>query len=171
MTPQLKKEVMRFERYKRQFAFLEDKGIKSQEELLGLKASVEEKLDELLKERTLLNVIKKRRQPVYAALADLAVYAEARNLYLAGQEGFEAEYAKYAEAEALLDKQPKSQRQLTLEKAQIYNAVAEINREIHSLRQELTLCEEVKKKLPQISRTIEKVEQRKIENQRESEVR
>ena len=171
MTPQLKKEVMRFERYKRQFSFLEDKGIKSQEELLELKASVEEKLDELLKERTWLNVIKKRRQPVYAALADLAVYAEARNLYLAGQEGLEAEYAKYAEAEALLDKQPKSLRQLALEKSDNYNAVAEINREIHSLRQELTLCEEVEKKLPQISRSVEKVEQRKIENQREGEVR
>ena len=162
---------MRFERYKRQFVFLEDKGIKSQEELLEFKASIEKKLSSLLKERTLLNVMKKRRQPVYAALADLAVYAPAGDLYLQGQTGLEAEYAKYTEAEVLLAKCPKSKEQLAAEKAQIYKAVAEINQEIQALRQEIRLCEEVEMKVPKIQRTIEMVENRRIEQTREQEIR
>ncbi len=176
LTPQLKKEVMRFERYKQQFTFLEAKGITNKTELSELKNANEAKLAELLKDRTLLNVMKKRRQPLYKALADLAVYAPARDLYLQGQSGLEAEYEKYTQAEALISKCSKSPVQLTAEKAAIYKAVAEINQEIQALRREIILCEEVAVKAPKIQKTIEaveqrKVEQRKVEQARETEVR
>ena len=49
--------------------------------------------------------------------------------------------------------------------------MAEINKEIQSLRQELGLCEEVAVKAPKIQKTIEAVEQRKFEQARVSEVR
>lgn len=176
LTPQLKKEVMRFERYKQQFTFLEAKGITNKTELSELKNANEAKLAELLKDRTLLNVMKKRRQPLYKALADLAVYAPARDLYLQGQSGLEAEYEQYAQAEAQISKSSKSTVQLTAEKAAIYKAVAEINQEIQALRREIILCEEVAVKAPKIQKTIEaveqrKVEQRKVEQARETEVR
>ena len=89
-TPQLKKEVMRFERYKEQFAFLDAKEISTKQGLTEYKEAAENKLTNLLKERTLLNVVKKRWQPLYKALADLAVYTPARDLYLQGQSGLEA---------------------------------------------------------------------------------
>ena len=170
-APQLKKELMRFDRYKEQFAFLEAKEISTKQEMAEYKAAAEKKLAELLKDRTLLNVMKKRRQPLYKALADLAVYAPARDLYLQGQSGLEAEYEKYTQAEALLGKCSKSLEQLIAEKAAIYKAVADINKEIQTLRREITLCEEVEIKAPKIQKTIEVVEQRKFEQARESEVR
>ena len=119
------------------------------------KAVAENKLTDLLKERTLLNVMKKQRQPLYKALADLAVYAPARDLYLQGQSGLEAEYEQYAQAEAQISKSSKSTVQLTAEKAAIYKAVAEINQEIQALRREIILCEEVAVKAPKIQKTME----------------
>lgn len=169
LTPQLKKEVMRFERYKEQFAFLEAKNITNQAELSELKKANEAKLAQLLKDRTLLNVMKKRRQPLYKALADLAVYAPARDLYLQGQSGLEVEYEKYTQAETLISKCSKSPVQLTDEKATIYKAVAEINQEIQTLRREIRLCEEVEVKVPKIQRNIEVIENRKMEKTREME--
>lgn len=171
LTSQLKKELMRFERYKQQFEFLEEKGIKSKEELLALKSANEAKLAELLKDRTLLNVVKKRQQPLYAALADLTVYAPARDLYLQGQVGLEEEYARYVQAESMLKKTPLTRERLEEEKAGIYKAVAEINKEIQALRREITLCDEVAVKAPKIQKTIEDVEQRKVEQTRESKAR
>ena len=124
-----------------------------------------------MKDRTLLNVVKKRRQPLYAALADLAVYAPARDLYLQGQARLEEEYAMYVQAESMLKKTPLTRERLEEEKAGIYKAVAEINKEIQALRREITLCDEVEKKAPEIRKTIEDVEQRKVEQTRESKAR
>ena len=115
--------------------------------------------------------MKKQRQPLYKALADLAVYAPARDLYLQGQSGLEAEYEQYAQAEAQISKSSKSTVQLTAEKAAIYKAVAEINQEIQALRREIILCEEVAVKAPKIQKTIEVIENRKMEKTREMEVR
>ncbi len=171
LTPQLKKEVMRFERYKEQFAFLEAKNITNQAELSKLKTANEAKLAELLKYRTLLNIMKKRRQPLYKALADLAVYAPARDLYLQGQSGLDNEYEQYIQAEALIGKCSKTPVQLTAEKAAIYKAVADINKEIQTLRREIRLCEDVEVKAPKIQKTIEVIENRKMEKTREMEVR
>lgn len=170
-APQLKKELMRFERYKEQFAFLEAKNITNKAELSKLKTANEARLAELLKDRTLLNVMKKHRQPLYKALADLAVYAPARDLYLQGQSGLETEYEQYTQAEAQISKSSKSPVQLTAEKAAIYKAVADINKEIQALRREITLCEEVDVKAHKIQKIIEVVEQRKFEQARETEVR
>ena len=49
--------------------------------------------------------------------------------------------------------------------------MAEINKEIQALRREITLCDEVEKKAPEIRKTIEDVEQRKVEQTRESKAR
>ena len=150
---------------------MEAKGISKKQEMTEYKAAAENKLKDLLKERTLLNVMKKRRQPLYKALADLAVYAPATDLYFQGQSGLEAEYTKYTEAEAQISKSSKSPVQLIAEKAAIYKAVADINKEIQVRRREITLCEEVEIKAPKMQKTIEVVENRIIEQIRETEVR
>lgn len=71
----------------------------------------------------------------------------------------------------MIGKCSKTPVQLTAEKAAIYKAVAEINQEIQALRREIILCEEVAVKAPKIQKTIEAVEQRKVEQARETEVR
>ena len=62
MTPQLWQEVMRFEQYREQFAFLRDNGITTRTDMAAFTARTEETLANLMKQRTVLNVRRKRRR-------------------------------------------------------------------------------------------------------------
>ena len=52
MTPQLWQEVMRFEQYREQFAFLRDNGITTRTDMAAFTARTEETLANLMKQRT-----------------------------------------------------------------------------------------------------------------------
>ena len=95
MTPQLRQEVMRFEQYREQFSFLRDNNITTQADMATFTARTEEMLANLMKQRTVLNVRKKRHRALYTALADAEALAPARELYEAGLSGMEAEFARY----------------------------------------------------------------------------
>ena len=89
MTPQLRQEVMKAERYRAQFAFLRDNNIATQEDMAAFETRTEETLAGLIKQRTILNVRKKRRRRLYDALADVEALAPARQLYEDGLSGME----------------------------------------------------------------------------------
>ena len=59
MTPQLKKEVMRFERCREQFTFLRENNISTQEDMTAFQTRTEDALASLTKQRTILNVRKR----------------------------------------------------------------------------------------------------------------
>ncbi len=92
MTPQLRQEVIRFEQYREQFAFLRDNGIATSADMEAFQNRTEETLATLTKQRTILNVRKKKRRTLYAALADTDALASAKTLYEDGLSGMEAEY-------------------------------------------------------------------------------
>ena len=81
MTPHLRKEVLRFERCREQFAFLRENNISTQEDMTTFQARTEDTLTGLMKRRTILNVRKKKRRALYDALADVEALAEAKRLY------------------------------------------------------------------------------------------
>ena len=62
MTPRLRKDVMRFEQYREQFAFLRDNNIVSQEDMTAFQSRTEDDLDNFMKQRTILNVRKKSKK-------------------------------------------------------------------------------------------------------------
>ena len=95
MTTYLRKEIMKFEQYKEQFAFLREHGISTAEDLHAVRARTEETLASLMKQRTILNVRKKKRQPLYAALADAEALEPSRALYEEGLTGMEQEFEQY----------------------------------------------------------------------------
>ena len=97
MTPQLRQEVMKAERYRAQFAFLRENNITGPDDMTAFLARTEETLASLTKRRTILNVRKNRRKRLYTALADAEALAPARELYEEGVSGMEAEFAQYAE--------------------------------------------------------------------------
>ena len=163
MTPQLRKEVMRFERCREQFAFLRENGIATQEDMTAFQTRTEETLANLMKQRTILNVRKKKRKKLYAALADVEVLAQAKVLYEDGLSGMETEYIRYLDAVAVLEQCPVPRERLTAEKAEVYEQLAQINRDIRSARKKLTLCQEVQNRLPQMEQAIEKIEFRENE--------
>ena len=158
MTPKLKKDVMRFEQYREQFSFLRNNSITSQEDLLQFKTETEGALLGLTKRRTLLNVRKKKRRPLYLALADVEALAPAKQLYEDGLSGMETEYVRYVEAVTTLEKCGIPKAQLAAEKAEVYEQLAQINREIRTVRKQLALCQEIQDRLPKMERSLQKIE-------------
>lgn len=78
--PRLRKEVMRFDRYREQFVFLWENGISTQEDMAAFQTHTEKTLASLTKKRTILNVWKKRRRKLFDALADVEALAQAEAL-------------------------------------------------------------------------------------------
>ena len=166
MTPRLQKDVMRFERYREQFSFLRENHIVIQEDMTAFQSHAEENLANFMKQRTILNVRKKKRKGLYDALADVAALEQAKALYEEGLSGMEAEFSRYMEAEAVLERSGVPREQLTAEKAAIYEQLAQVNADIRTARKKLALCKEIQDRLPQMEQTIEKIESREMENQK-----
>ena len=160
MTPHLRQEIMKFERYKEQFAFLREQNIATPEQLAAFQAHTEETLATLTKRRTILNVRKKRRWELYSALADEATLEPAKEYFEMGLPGMEGELAKYQAAKALLDQCPISRERLAEEKAALYQQLAEVNREIRATRKQLELCKAILYNSPQMERDIQAAEGR-----------
>lgn len=158
MTPRLRKEIMRAERYREQFAFLRDNDISTQEEMSAFRIYTENVLTALIKQRTILNARKKKRHSLYKALADVEALAQAKALYDEGLSGMETEFSQYMEASAVLEQCGIPRERLMAEKAEIYEQLAQLNREIRVARKKLVLCKEIQDRLPQMERLIENIE-------------
>ena len=163
MTPQLWQEVMRFEQYREQFAFLRDNGITTRTDMAAFTARTEETLANLMKQRTVLNVRRKRRRALYTALADAEALAPVKELYEAGLSGMETEFAQYMDAVAALEQCGVPREGLIQEKAELYDRLAELNRQIRAERRKLALCRKPQNSLPRMEQEIDKAEARESE--------
>lgn len=171
MTPQLKMEIMKFERYKAQYSYVREKGIGSVNELFEHKKLAEQKLNTLSKERSILNVKKNRCKRLYDALGDEQILGAAKDLYTSGVTGIEDEFARYMEAKEFLDSNGYSRNELSEEKANIYGKIAEINMEIKRTKKEIKLCDEIMDKIPNMEQQINIVEKNQRERGEENERR
>ena len=158
MTPHLRQEVMKFEQYREQFAFLREHNISAPEDIARFISGAEAEIAALTKQRTILNVRKKKRRALYNALADAEALAPVKKLYEEGLPGMEAEYARYLEAVKALEECGIPREQLTAEKAALYQQAAELNRQIRSVRQQLALCREIQNARPRMERDIQTIE-------------
>ena len=163
MTAQMRKNVMRSERYQKQFVFLRENGLSTQEDVAAFQASAEEKLASLTKQRTILNVRKKKRQKLYTALTDTVALAQAKALYEEGLSGMETEFSRYMEAVSALEQCGIPLERLMAEKAELYEQLAQVNRDIRTARKQLKLCEEIQGHRFQMEQTIERIEFREQE--------
>ena len=160
MTPHLRQEVMKFEQYRTQFAFLRENNISTTDEMTAYQSRTEETLANLMKQRTILNVRKKKRQALYDALADVEALAPAKALYENGLSGMEDEFARYMQAVRLLEQCGIPPEHLTKEKTEVYNQLAELNRQIRAERKKLALCREIQTASKQMEEDIRKTETR-----------
>lgn len=167
MTPQLRQEMMKSERYREQFDFLRENDIVTQGDIAAFQTRTEDALANLTKQRTILNVRKKKWKKLYDALADVAALAQAKHLYEDGRSGMEAEYTRYMEAVAVLDHCGIPRERLSNEKAEIYEQLAQVNRDIRAERKKLTLCQEIQSRLPQMEQNINKIEEHTKEVERD----
>ena len=163
MTPHLRQAVMRFERYQAQFAFLRKNDITTPADMAAFEQRTEETLGRLTKQRTLLNVRKKKRQPLYAALADAEALEPSKALYEEGLIGMEQEFEQYMKAVKLLEDSGIPQEVLRKEKAEVYEQLSEVNRKIRAEREKLKLCREICQQTPVMEQDIQKTEEHQKE--------
>ena len=136
-------EIMKAETYKARLKFLQENGISTADDLNACIRQAESKVAQLAKQRTILNVRKKKRKKLFDALAAEEALAMSKALYEEGLSGMESEYAQYVEAKATLDVCGISRQALTEEKADIYEQLAQINKQIRAERQKIKLCREI----------------------------
>ena len=143
MTPHLRREIMKAETYKARLKFLQENSISTADDLNACVQQAESTVTQLAKQRTILNVRKKKRKKLFDALAAEESLAVSKALYEEGLSGMESEYAQYAEAKATLDTCGISRQALTKEKADIYEQLAQLNKQIRAERQKIKLCREI----------------------------
>lgn len=165
MTPHLRREVMRFEQYRTQFDFLRENEIVTQADMDAFRTRTEKSLAKLIKQRTILNVRKKKRQKLYTALADVEALAPSRALYEEGLTGMEQEFEQYMKAVKLLEDSGIPQEVLKKEKAEVYEQLSEVNREIRAEREKWKLCREICQQTPAMEQDIQKTEEHQKEVQ------
>ena len=158
MTTKLRKDLMQFEKLKTHFAFMRENNIKTKDDMSAHIFHAEDELAKLMKQRTILNVRKKRRWKLYAALADVSALAEAKKLYEEGKESFKADAARYDAAVSTLDKSGLSRDALAKERTGLYEDIAQINRQIRGLRKTLDMCREIQAKMSWMEREIRAVD-------------
>ena len=158
MTPHLRREIMKFEQYKEQFAFLREHAISSAEGLQSVRTRAEETLASLMKQRTILNVRKKKRRALYDALSDTAALAPAKELYEDGMPGMEEPFTRYMDAVSTLERCGIPREQLLAEKAELYRQLADVNREIRQARKEISMCDTIERNRPQMEHDIQVAE-------------
>lgn len=158
---------MKFEQYKEQFAFLREHGISTAEDLHAVRARTEETLASLTKQRTILNVRKKKRRALYDALSDVEALAPAKELYEDGVPGMEDQFARYMDATDLLDQCGIPKEQLIAEKANLYQRLADVNREIRQERKKISMCNTIEKNRLQMEQDIHVAEAKAKEVERD----
>ena len=167
MTTHLRKEIMKFEQYKEQFAFLQEHGVATAEGLHTVRARTEETLASLTKQRTILNVRKKKRRTLYDALSDAEALAPAKDCYESGMPGMEEQFAKYMDAVSTLEQCGIPREQLIAEKAELYQRLADINREIRQERKKISMCDTIERNRPQMEQDIHVAEAKAKEVERD----
>ena len=158
VTGKMRREVMRFEQLRAQFQFLNENGISSEADMDAFVEKTEAKIKALTKQRTILNVQKKKRQRLFQALTDEAALAPAKRLYDQGHSGMEAEAQQYMDAVMLLDNCGVSREALSQQQSELYTKLADLNRELRQVRKQLKMCEEIRAQAATMQENIRQIE-------------
>jgi hypothetical protein len=131
-------EMRKLEQYKRQAAYLESKNLDTPEQLNCRMAEINRALENLYRERELLNQVKHSRKKLYNALAQSEYYRDAETLFLNGHTEMEKAYQTFQTAEKILAGEDRET--LQKEKRLIYEKRSDINSEIRKSKSEQKLC-------------------------------
>ena len=166
VTGKMRQEVMRFEALRAQFQFLNENDIATEADMDAFVEKAEVQIKVLIKQRTILNVQKKKRQPLFQALTAEEALAPAKRLYDQGHSGMEAEAQQYMNAAKLLDSCGESREALSQQQSELYTKLADLNRGIRQVRKQLKMCEEIRAQATAMQENIREIET--PEHQRQS---
>ncbi len=166
ITGKMRQEVMRFEQLRAQFQFLNENGIATETDMDAFVEKAEAKIKVLTKQRTILNVQKKKCQPLFRALTDEEALGPAKRLYDQGHSGMEAEAQRYMDAVKLLDNCGESREALSQQQSELYTKLADLNWEIRQVRKQIKMCSEIQSRTAKMKENIREIEA--PEHQRQS---
>ena len=149
---------MRFEQLRAQFQFLNENNISSEADMQAFVEKAEAQIKALTKQRTILNVQKKKRQPLFQALTEEEALAPAKRLYDRGHSGMEQEAQRYMEAVKLLDGCGESRELLSQQQTGLYTKLADLNRELRQVRKQIQMCEEIRAQATAMQENIQNIE-------------
>ena len=158
VTGQMRKEVMRFEQLREQFQFLNENGVATESDMTAFVEKAEAQIKTLTKQRTILNVQKKKRQPLFQALTAEEALAPAKRLYDQGHSGMEAEVQQYMDAVKLLDGCGVSREALSQQQSELYTKLADLNWEIRKARKQIKMCEGIRAQATAMQENIREIE-------------
>ena len=148
MTPHLRKEIMKADIYKARLKFLQEQNICTPDDLAACIQNAEQQIAKLSKQRTILNVRKKKRKKLFDALAAEAAFA-----------GFGPRKAEYDDVKEVLDTCGIPREVLLAEKSDLYEQLAQVNQQIRQERWKLKQCKEISETATIMQRDIDRVEQ------------
>lgn len=148
MSPHLRKEIMKADIYKARLKFLQEQNICTPDDLIACIQNAEQQIAKLSKQRTVLNVRKKKRKTLYDALAAEAAFA-----------GFEPRKAEYDDAKEVLDTCGIPREALLAEKEDLYEQLAQVNQQIRQERWTLKQCKEISETAAIMQKDIDHIEQ------------
>ena len=166
VTSKMRQDVMRFEQLRAQFQFLNEHGISTEADMTAFVEKAEAHIKALTKQRTILNVQKKKRQHLFQALTNEEALAPAKRLYDQGHSGMEAEAQQYMDAVKLLDCCGVSREALSQQQAELYTKLADLNRELRQVRKQIKMCSEIQSRTAEMKENIREIEA--PEHQRQS---
>ena len=158
VTGKMRQEVMRFEQLRAQFQFLNEHGISTEADMAAFVEKAEAKIKVLTKQRTILNVQKKKRQSIFQALTDEEALAPAKRLYDQGHSGMEAEAQQYMNAVKLLDNCGVSREALSQQQSELYTKLADLNWEIRQVRKQIKMCADIQSRTAEMKENIREIE-------------
>ena len=144
----LRTELRHFEKIKEQHRYLVRNGVSTAEELGERVGQLRARLETLTHTRTMLNTQKKRKGKLYTALATVEQFFPVADLLSDGTVGTAEEQARWKEALALLEGQ--DTEQLSREKVELFQRIADVNRQMREIRKELRACEGIARAAPQL---------------------
>ena len=148
----LRTELRHFERIKEQHRYLVRNGVSTAEELEERAGQLRAWLETLTHTRTILNTQKKRKGKLYTALATVEQFSPVADLLSDGTVGTAEEQARWKEAQTLLEGQ--DTEQLCREKAELFQRIADVNRQMREIRMELRVCEGIARAAPQLQEQL-----------------
>ena len=148
MSPHLRKEIMKADVYKARLKFLQENNITTADDLTACLQQAENEVTQLAKQRTILNVRKKKHKKLFDALAAEAAFA-----------GFEPRKAEYDDAKEVLDTCGIPREALLAEKADLYEQLAQVNQQIRQERWKLKQCRAISKTAVIMQKDTDRVEQ------------
>ena len=158
VTGNMRREVMRFEQLRAQFQFLNENGISGEADMDAFVEKTEAKIKALIKQRTILNVQKKKRQSLFQALTDEEALTPAKRLYDQGHSGMAAEAQQYMNAVKLLDNCGVSREALSQQQSELYSKLADLNRELRQVRKQIKMCKEIREQAATMQENIREIE-------------